>query len=404
MHDVGTNDFYEVSKKDTFGGDDILKVRDFYLPLIGAKSFALYSFLLGEENGKIFTHERIFLFLSLTPGELYNAFLPLEALGLIKTMFEEGDKGNYFVYCLYPPVNPSSFLSDPMLGGLLKNTIGNANYSILESKYNELSKLDGFKDVSESYDSYFAFGNSSPFLNAKKKKSRIKTDFDYSKLEDSLLSLGFNNKSLNENDKILIGKYASLYGLNPEEMADIVLASYFNGSINFKRLEEKCRAMVNFSYLQMTKNEKSQVSSSSSLAKKIKFMDETDPTHFLSLLQGGNRPSYQDLRLLQHLKIDTGLSNPLINVLIDYVLAKKNGVLPFAYTENLGVILLRKGAKSSRDAMSILLEIDEENSKKKKQTNKQIEEIKPVKESKVKEEKEEDVSGEEIDALMKTLE
>lgn len=401
MHDVGANDFYEVSKKDALGGDDILRVREFYLPLIGAKSFALYSFLLGEVNGKIFTHERIFSFLSLTPGELYNAFLPLEALGLVKTMFLEESKNNYFIYCIYPPVNPLSFLADPMLGGLLKNTIGSESYSSLENKYKKASKLDGFKDVSESYDSYFGFGNASPLIKAKKKNNSLKIDFDYSKLKDCLFSFGFNVKVLNEDSLLLIGKYASLYGLNAEEMAEITFSSYSNGSLNFSKLEEKCRSMVNFSYLQMTSNEKSQVSSSSSLAKKIRLMDEVDPAHFLSLLQGGNRPSYQDLRLLQHLKIDTGLSNPLINVLLDFVLSKKNGILPFAYTENLGVILLRKGAKNSRDAMSILLELDEENSKKKKQIKVQAKENQTEKETL--EKKEENVSDKEIDELMKSL-
>ncbi|HBX25080.1 MAG TPA: hypothetical protein DEF61_02200 [Firmicutes bacterium] len=118
-------------------------------------------------------------------------------------------------------------------------------------------------------------------------------------------------------------------------------------------------------------------------------------------MQGGNRPSYQDLRLLQHLKIDTGLSNPLINVLLDFVLSKKNGILPFAYTENLGVILLRKGAKNSRDAMSILLELDEENSKKKKQIKVRAKENQTEKETL--EKKEENVSDKEIDELMKSL-
>ena len=44
----------------------------------------------------------------------------------------------------------------------------------------------------------------------------------------------------------------------------------------------------------------------------------------------------------------------LINVIIDYALAKNDGILSYTYCENLGAILTRKGAKNAKDAMEIL--------------------------------------------------
>ena len=89
-------------------------------------------------------------------------------------------------------------------------------------------------------------------------------------------------------------------------------------------------------------------------AKKIEMMDEVTPKEFLYNLQSGHRPSVKDLKLIQSLSFNANLSNPLINVIIDYALAKNDGILSYTYCENLGAILTRKGAKNAKDAMEIL--------------------------------------------------
>ena len=94
MHSFGALDFYETRKNDSYDSDDILKVRDLYLPLIGGKAFSLYAFLMSEKPNNMVTHERMLGWLQLSVNEIYNAFLALEAVGLIKTLFQESPTAN----------------------------------------------------------------------------------------------------------------------------------------------------------------------------------------------------------------------------------------------------------------------------------------------------------------------
>lgn len=355
MHSFGALDFYETRKNDSYDSDDILKVRDLYLPLIGGKAFSLYAFLMSEKPNNMVTHERMLGWLQLSVSEIYNAFLALEAVGLIKTLFQESPTANCFIYCIRSPLGPKDFLNEPLFSSLLRTYIGDDGYKLIESKYLKSVQLPGFKDVSESYSNYFAGANEKTILNhAKAKKAKLETNVDNSKLKESLKSFGINVSILTEEEIDKIGKYAVLYGYDSEDMASIVYSSLENGKVNFSILEKQCRASMKFDYIAKNDTEKSQISAPSALKNKIEMMDTLAPKDFLYNLQSGHRPPVKDLKLIQSLAFNANLSNPLINVIIDYALAKNDGILSYTYCENLGAILIRKGAKNAKDAMEIL--------------------------------------------------
>ncbi len=354
MHSFGALDFYETRKNDSYDSDDILKVRDLYLPLIGGKAFSLYAFLMSEKPNNMVTHERMLGWLQLSVNEIYNAFLALEAVGLIKTLFQESPTANCFIYCIRSPLGPKDFLNEPLFSSLLRTYIGKDEYKIIESKYLKSIKLPGFKDVSETYSDYFGAPNENVLTKAKEKKAKLETSFDYSKLNNSLLSFGINLNSISDDDKEKIAKFAILYGYDADTMAEIVRQALVNGKIDFLIIEKQCRASMKFDYIGKNETPKSQVSAPSALKKKIEMMDEITPKEFLYNLQSGHRPSVKDLKLIQSLAFNANLSNPLINVIIDYALAKNDGILSYTYCENLGAILTRKGAKNAKDAMEIL--------------------------------------------------
>lgn len=354
MHSFGALDFYETRKNDSYDSDDILKVRDLYLPLIGGKAFSLYAFLMSEKPNNMVTHERMLGWLQLSVNEVYNAFLALEAVGLIKTLFQESPTANCFIYCIRSPLGPKDFLNEPLFSSLLRTYIGDDGYKLIESKYLKSVQLPGFKDVSESYSNYFAGVTEETILNnAKAKKAKLETNVDNSKLKESLKSFGINVSILTEEEMDKIGKYAVLYGYDSEGMASIVSSSLTNGKVNFSILEKQCRASMKFDYIVKDETTKSKISTPSVLKTKIELMDDVSPRQFMFYLQRV-RPSVKDLKLINSLAFNLNLPNPLINAIIDYTLEKNDGVLTYSYCENLGTILMRKGAKNAKDAMEIL--------------------------------------------------
>lgn len=382
MHSFGAIDFYETRKNDSYNSDDILRVRDLYLPLIGGNAFSLYCFLIGEHPGTARTIERILKYLQCNVQTLFSSFQALEAIGLVKTLYQEGADGNYFIFCMQTPLGPKEFLKDPLLSVLLKTTLGKEDFDLVQAKYLKVDKLAGFKDVSESYSAYFGAGEDSILNKAKERKARLETNFDYSKLDKALSSFGLNQSALSEEEKNKVGKYATLFGFDVDTIAEIVFSSLNSGRLDFSLFEKKCRASMQFDYVSKKEASKSKVSLPSALKEKIELMDNLNPTKYLYLIQNGHRPSVRDTHLLQSLAINANLPNPLINVIIDYALEKNNGILNYSYCENLGAILLRKGATNAKDAMDILNSLDTNKAYRKIKEEPRIVNIQPSKEEK----------------------
>ena len=330
-------------------------------------------------------------------------------MGLVRSFVKRGQDASYYVHCIYAPYSAAAFLADPLLGGTLEKTLGKERVDELR-KANPLPSVPSdMEEVSQTFNEYFApsFGEviqknsalNQPLNNA------IPISFERPKFEVELRRLGINPKSLSEEEFDTIGKLAELYRLNEESIASLVFNAFEENRqkgqrLNFKKLSELVKSSLRFSYARSA-GEKSQVSGNGDLAKKIKLMDETNPVDFLKLVQGNKRPPRADLNLIETLA-GLGLPYPCINALIDFVLQKKHNTLPASYTEKIAGALVREGCKSARDAMDYLYTIDKE-MRGQKGGKKPAKPYKNEEKQDFEPEKQEEVSDEEIQALLSGL-
>lgn len=83
----------------------------------------------------------------------------------------------------------------------------------------------------------------------------------------------------------------------------------------------------------------------------INVFENTSPYDFLSSKYGGGMPTSRDLRLLEYLLIDVGLTPSVVNVLIDYVLKKNNNKLNKSFIETIAGQWKRLDIKTAKEAM-----------------------------------------------------
>ena len=389
MRPVGSEDYFEVKAFSLISDSDIGICNDLYMPLVGVTSFAIYSSLVHESRYQEEQRSHAFLLakLQLTSGQFQKGIEALEAVGLVKTYFRKLEGKSYFLYGIYAPKDPASYFQNPLLLGTLRRYIGEDEVQRLVRQYKIDVGIDGYEEVTGGFCDYFNPDFSDPVyakstIKAMPHKSgKIKTSFDYSLFENEIKGYGVNPEAISRKELSQIEKYASLYGYDGKEMASIATRSYdaskpFGKHIDMVQLEKMCMSSLKFGYVKAEKGEKSQISSNSPLAAKIKMMDEITPIEFLSILQGMKKPARSDMKIVMNLSTEIGLPNPAINALIDYVLQKNNNVLSSAYCEKLGAYLVREGVKTSRDAMDKLVGGSKRGGDKPKQDTTQTSDIK----------------------------
>jgi len=376
MKDVGLDDFYEVRKMGLVSDIDRLSLIDLYQPLIGARASATYLTLLEDptkdDGGLTLTHDKLFAKLVFSAGEFVKSMEALEAVGLVKTFWKEGNGVHYFIYCLYSPKDPREFFDDVLFVGTLKKYIGKECFEVLAEKYQSPKPVQGFEEVSESFATYFNPDFDDPIYRGKLRyeasghqPARVKTDFDFGQFVKTILESGIREDDLSKAEKSRIEKLASLYSLDGSSIAGIVakhfvFANPLGKRADFRRIEDECRDSLRFPYLHKASTvSKSAITSDTNIAKKIKLMDGTSPSDWLTLLQNGHRPADSDLKILQSLSLDLGLPNPVVNALVDFVLQKNDNILSKAYIEKIGAALAREGVKTSLDAMDYLKKVSE---------------------------------------------
>ena len=369
MRNCGANDFFEVRQRGSFASVDPQAMADLYLPLIGSHAFAVYFALWGEEKTPS-THDHLFRRLQLSPGQFYQAMLPLEAMGLVETFYQEENGIAYFLYCLRTPVDPASFFSDVLYSGMLRQYVGEAQAKKLEEKYvpDESPIPSSFAPVSQSFKAFYSPDLTNPLFRASEKKAvesqaKVKTDFDYRAFANTLSGLGVRPESLSEEEVRKIDRLSCLNCLSSDLMGQLA-ADCYQGyrkkgqRVDFLSLEKRCRDSLSFSYLREQPQE-SKISSDSEYANLIRTMEKLAPATFLTYLQKRHKPSSSDLKLLAHLANDLGLTDPAINALVWYTLQKNGNELPYGFADKVGASLVRQNCLTARDAWESLLSSQE---------------------------------------------
>lgn len=413
MKSLSKADYYQVRwmNGSTLVDEDAL--HDLYLPLLKNNGYALYQTLRGDRG--TLPAKGLLLRLDLTTGEFGKAIAPLEAVGLVRTFVQPFEGGvQLFVFCLYPPKTAKSFFDDYLLQGTLHGFVGDDVFNYLASKYKRTSEIPDAEEISSSFpkvfdqnfpQNYYLQGSA---LAGEGGNAKERLSFDRGLFLKKLGSLGLRGDLLSGEEIESIEKLATLYSIKEELMADYVYESLtfkarVGKKVDLTSLANKCRSAMPFAYLRKEEGESSQISGETVMAKKIQIMDSVAPSEYLSIRQGGHKPALADLKLVEKLSMQMGLSDPCINALVDYVLMTHDNTLSSALCEKIAASMVREGCRSAKDAMDYLLRSHKRGkARSEKPSLSQPATSKPVS-AQIQDEDEEEVSDEEVKEMLAKL-
>ena len=223
-------DIYTVVNKTILTNEDKNNLISLYEPIIGPIAISLYLTLWRDLDtleimSRDFNHHHLMTIIKSDLETIRLARESLEAVGLIRTFFKEGDVNSY-VYELYSPLSPKEFLSHPIFNVVLYNNIGKSEYESIKNTYQKLNiDLNGYEDISKSINMTFKSSTIVPEFDVKdKNKLNVKaTDvIDFELLVNSLPKGLLNERSLNKRSKELIENLAFVYNLDTLKMAEIL--------------------------------------------------------------------------------------------------------------------------------------------------------------------------------------
>ena len=415
------SDFYEIRLASIVSNVDKDVLVELYQPIIGSSATILYLTLLkqkrNEDEEGTYSTQKLINGMQTDPNTLLASRHYLEAVGLLRSYEKISESGRYFVYVLYAPKSPKDFFDDVLFKGLLIQAIGEKEAKKLAFTYKVNTKIeDDYKEISASFVDVFHPDYDDPAFRKNfgdgimgHDAGRVQIKFNYDLFftyiaENSQIKVSaITKKELKE-----IERLATLFGLDEKQMAIISIDEYDPDELphlNFDRIKYRAEEEVKFKLVEAKPRAKrSDVRGETILEQKIQKMEQMPPSKYLTLLLNNTPPSMTDLNTLNKLSVGYKLGNGLINVIIDYVMEKNNNILSWPFCDKIASILVSKNVETTLDAMNELKKLSMKEKEKKSETKprysyqeKEVKpEPKPVK-------KQEEISDEEMDELLSSL-
>lgn len=366
-------DNYVVVNKTILTDNDKVNLINLYEPIIGPLAISLYLTLWSDLDRTLtfsdsYNHHHLMTFLKSNLNDIKEARSALEALGLIKTYYKEGDNINYYIYELYSPISAYEFFNHPVLNIVLYNNLGVNEYNNLIKSYKKVNfKYDDYKDISSKLNDTFkssAYNNFSNenIKNKNSNKPKLDNLIDFDVLKESIPNKVLGNNAFNKKTKELINNLAFIYNLDTLKVSEILrLTIDENGLINKDLFIKEVRKYYEYNnggslptiiYRTQPEHLKSPEGDLSSAGKMVYIFENTTPYDFLKSKYKNNNPTPRDLKLLEYLALELNMPPAVINVLIDYVLRISDNKLNKAYVETIAGQWTRLGIKTAREAMN----------------------------------------------------
>lgn len=366
-------DNYVVVNKTILTDNDKVNLINLYEPIIGPLAISLYLTLWSDLDRTLtfsdsYNHHHLMTFLKSNLNDIKEARSALEALGLIKTYYKEGDNINYYIYELYSPISAYEFLNHPILNIVLYNNLGVNEYDNLIKSYKKVNfKYDDYKDISSKLNDTFKSSaynnfNNENIKNKNSNKPKLDNLIDFDVLKESIPNKVLGNNAFNKKTKELINNLAFIYNLDTLKVSEILrLTIDENGLINKELFIKEVRKYYEYNnggslptiiYRTQPEHLKSPEGDLSSAGKMVYIFENTTPYDFLKSKYKNNNPTPRDLKLLEYLALELNMPPAVINVLIDYVLRISDNKLNKAYVETIAGQWTRLGIKTAREAMN----------------------------------------------------
>ncbi|WP_099974996.1 DnaD domain protein [Lactobacillus terrae] len=358
---------------------------DLYLPLVGAEALAIYLLLIQKTTDKRIVTERsnhaeLLSLLDIDLKSFQNARIKLEATGLIKNYRKYDELGEYYIYDLYLPLNPSDFFRDDLLSIFLYEKIGQSLFNNLVKKYSvnrdilndakdQTSKfLDVFRlnsedlidtpnDVSIAQNSMQSTPTKSIELNSQK-------NLDFDLIIDRASQLYRIEKEDINLNKDLIENLATFYDLDEIVIIDLlgrtmdIITNKIDPSQLKNMVQQRFEQRVNIQTNEVTETT-SQLNSNFNRDDQllIKQAKELAPAEFLASekQKTGGFTGTVESRALRNLAMNTSLSPSVINILTHYSL-QQNTTLSLPLMETIANDWQQNNIKTPEDALKRIQE------------------------------------------------
>lgn len=366
-------DNYVVVNKTILTDNDKVNLINLYEPIIGPLAISLYLTLWSDLDRTLtfsdsYNHHHLMTFLKSNLNDIKEARSALEALGLIKTYYKDGDNINYYIYELYSPISAYEFFNHPILNIVLYNNLGVNEYNNLIKSYKKVNfKYDDYKDISSKLNDTFKSSaynnfNNEDIKNKNSNKPKLDNLIDFDVLKESIPNKVLGNNAFNKKTKELINNLAFIYNLDTLKVSEILrLTIDENGLVNKDLFIKEVRKYYEYNnggslptiiYRTQPEHLKSPEGDLSSVGKMVYIFENTTPYDFLKSKYKNNNPTPRDLKLLEYLALELNMPPAVINVLIDYVLRISDNKLNKAYVETIAGQWTRLGIKTAREAMN----------------------------------------------------
>ena len=342
-----------------------------YEPIIGSLAVSLYLTLWRDlERFNIvsieYTHHHLMTILKSNLDDIKKSRIALEGIGLLRTYYEKGEPNNY-VYELYSPLNAKEFFANPIFSVVLYNNVGSYEYDLLKKEYQVMKfDLKNFNEITSNFDEVYTSSSEFYTFEAIGRNTiplNMQDQVDFDLLMSSLPKGLINEKAFNKKVKELINQLALIYDIDTLKMVEILrMTLNEKGFIDKEALRIQTRKYYQYNnqgrlptliYRTQPTYLKSPSGDSSKRGKIIEVFENTSPYDFLVSKYKGANPTNRDLRILEQLLIDVGLTPSVTNVLIDYVLKKNNNKLNQAFIETIAGQWKRLGVKTAKEAMEV---------------------------------------------------
>jgi len=368
-------DLYTVVSKTFLNEQDRKILTMLYQPITGPLPILLYYTLWADLDkteimSASFTHHHLMTSMRLRLDDILEARQKLEAIGLMKTYFKDGELKNY-VYELYSPISAYDFFNHPILNVVLYNNIGKKEYDKLIS-YFKIPKihLQEYEDITSNFNDVYdsvAEDRFEGFLeDIKRSETRdlnIQNHFDFNLLLESLPNFLTKDRILEKNMKELLLNLSFIYHIDELRMANLIRAVLNEkGNIDKKLLRKKARDLYQFetggmlptlAFKTQPEYLKNPLGDTSPRAKMIYTFETTTPYDFLRSKYKTGEPTRRDLSILESLLIDQKLKPGVVNVLMDYVLRVNHQKLNKDFIETIAGQWARLKIETVEEAMTV---------------------------------------------------
>lgn len=345
MTPLKPKDHYQVQAGETlsFSSDAFTSL---YLPIIGREAFSLWQFFawqVGSSYQALKTHNQILTWLDFGLPDFLAARQKLEALGLLRSFYQV-EKG-YF-YELYAPLSYKEFFEDAILTQLLAEKIGVEALKSLQTHFFLLkTNAENYEEVTTSFTNIFKkdWQTISTDLTKKEPKKTRTSSFNWLFFQEVLEKQGLHSQIFTKEERRELQELVALYGYEELSFAKLVLQAFdpLENQFDLKKLKQVIALEFNEKLQQLTPPKES----STPVVKEedrypflkeqgfteaeitfIKAASTLAPLTFLAGIkkQKGGYVGNSERYIVENLHKRHLLPDPVINVLLDYILRQLN--------------------------------------------------------------------------------